>query len=60
MPAETPRSGALPVSAEQWRLYLAELNDWYLRLPASFTASRRSSCGRAGWGANRPQDSGAE
>lgn len=35
MPAETPRSGALPVIAEQWRLYLAEYNDWYLQLPAS-------------------------
>jgi hypothetical protein len=30
MPTEMPHSGALPVTAEQWRLYLAEYNDWYL------------------------------
>lgn len=35
MPAETPHHGALPATAEQWRLYLAEYNDWYLQLPAS-------------------------
>ena len=35
MPTKTPRSGALPVNAEQWRLYLAEYNDWYLQLTAS-------------------------
>ena len=30
MATETPHSGALPVTAEQWRLFLVEYNDWYL------------------------------
>ena len=30
MTTDTPRSGALPVTAEQWRIYPAEYGDWFV------------------------------
>jgi hypothetical protein len=35
MPAGPLHDGALPVTAEEWRRYLAKYREWYLRLPAS-------------------------